>query len=71
VTIEKGEEEHKFMNLEERYTLFKWRVEKTNIILEERYKLFFEQIDHKICNTLARTLLTKELRRKRKVVSND
>jgi hypothetical protein len=23
VTIEKGEEEHKFMNLEERYTLFK------------------------------------------------
>lgn len=71
VTIENGEEEHKFMNIEERYTLFKWRVEKTNKILEERYNFFFEQMDHKICDTLARTLLTKELKRKRKVFSND
>ena len=72
VAVENGEEEHKFMNIEERYTLFKRKVKKQIKYLKRDIDFFFfEEIVDEICDTLTRILLTKKLRRKRKVFSNE
>jgi hypothetical protein len=41
VAIENEEEERKFINVEEKYTLFEQMVEEANKIIKEKYRLLF------------------------------
>ena len=56
------------MSIEDRYTLFKqMEKKKPNKILEERYRLRYEEINCAICDILRRSLLPKSMEGKRKV----
>jgi len=47
VAVENKEEERRFMSVEERYTLFEQMEEEANKIIEETYRLLFEEIKEK------------------------
>ena len=47
VAIKNEEEEHKFISLKEKYTLFEQMVEEANKIIKEKYRLLFEEIKEK------------------------
>ena len=59
------------MIVEERYTLFKRMEKKTNKILEEKYRLLYEEINYAICDILRRSLLPKSMEGKGKSLSTN
>ena len=47
VAVKKKQEECRFISVEERYTLFEQMVKEANKIIEEKYRLLFEEIKEK------------------------